>query len=192
MCTRHSDRRKQREKWIGKISFAFLNKLSLPSDFIIHTLWLSLQEICYFHTQGIVTNVVNTAVPTRSYGSQRVFSTLGYALLNFLTGVIIDSYHPTGMSSYTACFYVYLPCILGVIPCGILLLGKVLMSLILCFFLNFICYHLLPGLYEGWTRNLSDRLKVVREKKSEKSDGLVLRLNWINPWKYHLGHVSLE
>ena len=82
-------------------------------------------QMRYFHTQGIVTNVVNTAVPTRSYGSQRVFSTLGYALLNFLTGVIIDSYHPTGMSSYTACFYVYLPCILGVIPCGILLLGKV-------------------------------------------------------------------
>jgi len=85
--------------------------------------WIFFTSVrCY--VDGIVTNVVNTAVPTRSYGSQRVFSTLGYALLNFLTGVIIDSYHPTGMSSYTACFYVYLPCILGVIPCGILLLGK--------------------------------------------------------------------
>ena len=85
--------------------------------------WIFFTSVrCY--VDGLVTNVVNTVTPKRSYGTQRVCSTFGYALITFLSGVMCDHYHPSGMSGYTAAFYVYLPCIIGVIPCGLKLLGQ--------------------------------------------------------------------
>lgn len=79
--------------------------------------WIFYTSVrCY--VDGLVTNVVNTGSVKRTYGKQRVFSSLGYALINFLTGVICDHYHPKGMSQYTAIFYVFLPCIILVTPWG--------------------------------------------------------------------------
>ena len=85
--------------------------------------WIFYTSVrCY--VDGIVMNVVKTGVKERSYGSQRVFSSLGYASINFLTGIIADHYHPKGMSHYTAIFYVFLPCIIFLIPWGHKLIGQ--------------------------------------------------------------------
>ena len=69
-------------------------------------------------------NVVKTGVKERNYGSQRVFSSLGYESFNFLSGIICDHYHPKGVSQYTATFYVFLPCTICLIPWGYKLIGQ--------------------------------------------------------------------
>ena len=101
----------------------------LNSDHLFYTL-LSLNIIariffgalpCYI--DGIVMNIVTQRQDT-SYGAQKVFSPIGYAFFNFLSGVAIDHYKPKDMSQYTASFFVFLPCIVCLTPIGFILVRQ--------------------------------------------------------------------
>lgn len=86
--------------------------------------WIFFTSLrCY--VDGIVSNVSNTREKKRSYGTQRAVSCMGYAFFNVVTGVITDHYHPkSGLSPYTAVFYVFLPCVVCMVPIGLKLVKQ--------------------------------------------------------------------
>lgn len=70
------------------------------------------------YIDGVITNVVNIRDQETRYGHQKVFSPIGFAFFNFISGVAIFSFDAKGISPYTAAFLVFLPCILTLTPIG--------------------------------------------------------------------------
>ena len=79
--------------------------------------------------QGFVDSFVMNVAKSRPnnvcFGMQRVFGSVSFGVANFVAGICADHYHtPPHMSRYTAVFYVFLPCILLLVPSGIFLLNQ--------------------------------------------------------------------
>ena len=73
---------------------------------------------------SFVMNVVKSHPREADYGKQRVYGALGFGISNFLAGFLSDHYHENSLSKYTAIFYVFLPSILLLIPCGLTLASQ--------------------------------------------------------------------
>lgn len=69
---------------------------------------------CY--TEGIVMKRVFNGNSDETYGEQKAFGPIGYAIGSFLAGVLVDSYKPLNLSPFTATFYLFLPLNLLTIP----------------------------------------------------------------------------
>ena len=102
----------------------------LDTDILFYTLmahnivaWIFFTSLRSY-VDGIVTNVTNTRTTKRNYGIQKAFGCIGYSFFNTITGVIADHYNPTDTSPYSAMFYVFLPCVLFLIPAGLILLNQ--------------------------------------------------------------------
>ena len=76
------------------------------------------------YVEGIGMNVVKNSTKITSYGVQKLFGSIGYALFNFIAGVAIDHYKPEGLSEFTSGFFVFLFCILVLVPIGYVLVGQ--------------------------------------------------------------------
>ena len=74
---------------------------------------------------SFVMNVAKSSGKNVCFGMQRVFGSVSFGVANFVAGLAADHYHqPKYMSRYTAVFYVFMPCILLLIPAGLLLLKQ--------------------------------------------------------------------
>ena len=68
------------------------------------------------YTEGTTVKVIFTRGTKQSYGAQKLFAPIGFAVGSLLAGVSVDHYYPKNLSHFTAAFYVYLPCSLLLIP----------------------------------------------------------------------------
>ena len=73
------------------------------------------------YIEGVIVNVVYTRKTKPSYGQQKVFGPIGFAIGSLVTGVAIDHYRPKHFSPYAASVYVFLPFIFAMLPCAIIL-----------------------------------------------------------------------
>ena len=76
------------------------------------------------YIEGIQMNVIKNSIRRTNYGAQRVFFAIGFATFNTLAGVCIDHYKHKYFSKYTAGFFVFLFCILALVPIGYILVGQ--------------------------------------------------------------------
>lgn len=78
------------------------------------------------YIDALVITMVKTRKETTTFGPQRLFGSIGLGAMNFITGVIIDHYHPSGnMSPYTAAFFTFLPCALLTLPFGYTVINQI-------------------------------------------------------------------
>ena len=78
------------------------------------------------YIDAIVVTVIKSRKRNETYGAQRVFGGIGFGVTNFLAGVAIDYYKPNnGVSQYAAAFYIFLPCVLLLIPAGCILINQI-------------------------------------------------------------------
>ena len=70
------------------------------------------------YVDAIVINVIKTDENNASYGAQRNFASLGFGVFIFVGGWAADKYNYSGMSQYTAVFYMYVLLCLLLIPVG--------------------------------------------------------------------------
>lgn len=68
------------------------------------------------YCEGTIIKVVYTREKETSYGAQKLFSPIGFAVGNFITGHVVNNIHTLIISKYTAAFYVFLPYSIILIP----------------------------------------------------------------------------
>lgn len=72
----------------------------------------------------LVMYIVSTSKKKETFGHQRMFGSLGFGVGNLLSGLVSDHYKIDGFSSYTAIFFVFLPCVLLLIPSGVFMISR--------------------------------------------------------------------
>lgn len=76
------------------------------------------------YVDSVVVKVVKTRQRPTTYGVQRVFGVIGFGMANFVAGLAVEHYHPRTQPPFIAAFYVFLPCIILLMPVGYILLGQ--------------------------------------------------------------------
>lgn len=79
-----------------------------------------------------VMNVIEVRVPQATFGEQRVFGSIGFAITSFLAGFLVDQcggyFEQHNLSKYTMLFIVYIPIALINLPVNLSLLNQMEMS----------------------------------------------------------------
>lgn len=76
------------------------------------------------YIDGIALHVIQTDPDEPNYGTQRSFGSIGFAVGSFLSGITSDHFSEPNMSHYTPIFFIFLVCILLLIPAGNCLINQ--------------------------------------------------------------------
>lgn len=67
-------------------------------------------------TEGTTVKVIYSRASKPSYGKQKFFAPIGFAIGSLISGVAVDHFYSNKLSHFTAAFYVYLPAKILLVP----------------------------------------------------------------------------
>ena len=93
---------------------------------MISTLFISniFSNPIYGMLDSFIMKVVKSSPTQTEYWNQRLTGAIGFGLFTYIAGVSADNYHYATLSKYTACFFVFLPIILLLIPAGLIVASQ--------------------------------------------------------------------